>query len=61
MIEDVRASRLGTVLVAARGLVLACYGLYVAAALVNTLVLTLGLALAVSPILFSLQRRGWPE
>jgi predicted PurR-regulated permease PerM len=33
----------------------------VAAALVNTLVLTLVLALAVSPILFLLQRRGWPE
>ena len=37
-----------------------CYGLYIAAWLVNTLVLTLLLALVVSPILFGLRRRGWP-
>jgi AI-2 transport protein TqsA len=33
----------------------------VAAWLVNTMVLTLMLALVVSPILFSLRRRGWPD
>jgi predicted PurR-regulated permease PerM len=53
-------ARLGYALVALGGLVLFCYGLYVTAWLVNTLVLTLLLALVVSPILFNLQRRGWP-
>jgi AI-2 transport protein TqsA len=53
-------ARLGYTFVALGGLVLFCYGLYVAAWLINTLVLTLLLALVVSPILFGLQRRGWP-
>jgi predicted PurR-regulated permease PerM len=48
-------------MVALGGFVLFCYGLYVAAWIVNTLVLTLLLALVVSPILFKLKRRGWPE
>jgi predicted PurR-regulated permease PerM len=60
VIAAARESRLAIVLVAAGGLVLACYGLYLAASIVNTLVLTLVLALTVSPLLFSLQRRGWP-
>ena len=54
-------TRLGYALVALGGLVLFCYGLYLAAWLVNTLVMTLLLALVVSPILFRLKRRGWPE
>lgn len=54
-------TRLGYTLVALGGLVLFCYGLYVAAWIVNTLVMTLLLALVVSPILFSLKQRGWPE
>ncbi len=54
-------TRLGYVFVALGGLVLFCYGLYVAAWLVNTLVMTLMLALVVSPILFGLRRRGWPD
>src|SRR6188508_3346344 len=54
-------TRLGYALVALGGLVLFCYGLYLTAWLVNTLVMTLMLALVVSPILFRLKRRGWPE
>ena len=54
-------TRLGYTLVALGGLVLFCYGMYLAAWLVNTLVMTLLLALVVSPILFGLRRRGWPD
>jgi len=61
VVERITPARLGTILVALGGLVLFCYGLYVAAWLVNTLVMTLMLALVVSPILFGLRRRGWPE
>ena len=53
-------SRLGSVLVALGGLVLTCLGLYLAAPIVNTLVLTLTITVAVSPVLLALRRRGWP-
>jgi len=53
-------SRLGFMFVALGGLVLFGYGLYIAAWFVNVLVLTLLLALVMSPILFGLRRRGWP-
>ena len=57
-----RASRdhLGPVLIALGGLVLLVYGMYIAAWFINTLVLTLLLALVISPILFYLRARGWP-
>src|SRR3954467_960527 len=54
-------TRLGYMFVALGGLVLFCYGLYLTAWLVHTLGMTLMLALVVSPILFNLKRRGWPE
>src|SRR4051812_37033117 len=57
---DANTNRIVPVLVALGGMVLFCYGLYVAAWLVNTLVLTLLLALVISPVLFALRRRGWP-
>ena len=60
VVPRVSAGRIGTVFVALGGLVLFLYGLYIAAWLVNTLVMTLMLALVVSPILFGLRRRGWP-
>jgi predicted PurR-regulated permease PerM len=55
------AARLGYVLVALGGLVLVAYGMYIAAWFINTLVLTLLLALVMSPILYALRRRGWPD
>jgi predicted PurR-regulated permease PerM len=55
------AARIVPVLAALGGLVLLCYGLFVTAALVNTLVMTLLLALVISPVLFALRRRGWPD
>jgi AI-2 transport protein TqsA len=60
VVSRANPARMGTVLTSFGGLVLLCYGLYIAAWLVNTLVLTLLLALVVSPILFGLRRRGWP-
>jgi predicted PurR-regulated permease PerM len=54
------ASRLGTVVVVLGGLALLGYGLYLSAWFINTLVLTLLLALAVSPVLLGLRNRGWP-
>src|SRR4051794_12281903 len=60
VVPRANAARIGTVLTSFGGLVLLCYGLYIAAWLVNTLVMTLMLALVVSPILFGLRRRGWP-
>src|SRR5262245_42104927 len=53
-------TRIGFVLVALGGLVLLTYGMYVAGWIINTLVLTLLLALVISPVLFSLRARGWP-